>query len=288
MHGDLDGAVLIMVDRQQMQGALAPIAAILLSGCTLISGVGDYEVVGDGDAGNGAAAMTEVRDLNFSFKGMVAHAAVPLDIAVVDEKDRLQARARVILPPLATPYPTEQIVMHNALTPGKQTLYFFADNDGDGQVDGAENKIVEHVWIEPVAASGVGEFTHNTNFDYFNQDAYTPLNGALVLEMPNPSGVAGMELLSCIESKLGEQVDVELTLIEQDRQVGLFRRYRGTELPTEIRLSGVLDGGSMYRIQVVIDGAPKKTLEKRAPATDDLIVSAGEWFPSKLASIDCR
>ena len=256
--------------------------AILGSGCTLISGAGDYEVVDP-------AGRT--RDLEYEFVGMVPHAGFPLDVAVVDEKKLLQARARIILPPpVAADFPTERLVMKNALTPGEQTLYFFADNDGDGLVDGSQKKIIEHIWIEPLDPDGVGKFEHNTNFDYFNEDAYTPLGGALVLEMPAfPAGGDVETLFKCLDEKLGKQLDITLTLIEEDRQVGLFRRYRGTAAPKEIRLSGVLDGGSQYRIEVLVDGENKKTLTKQAPASDDLIVPSTEWLPVRLDDIrDCR
>lgn len=268
------------------------IAASVLSGCTVISGVGDYKVI-DTDAGDlvpDTQAMNEVRDLSYKFTGMVAHAAVALDIAIVDEANLLQARARIILPPPVANFPAEEVVMRNALTPGKQTLYFFADNDGDGSVDGSAKAIVEHIWIVPVEPNGIGAFAHNTNFMYFKDDAYTSLNGALVLEMPMPTGVPTPDFKECLEKRLGKRLDVKLTLIEQSRQVGLFRRYRDTPAPvTEIRLKGLLDGGSFYRIDVLVDGMVKKSFNKQAPATGDLVVKAADWFPVTLAgSLDCR
>ncbi len=256
-------------------------AAILLSGCTVISGAGDYEV---------ADPAASTRDLDYEFVGMIAHAGIPLDVAVVDQSNLLQARARIILPPVADgEYPSERLVMKKALTPGEQTLYFFADNDGNGLVAGEKRKIVEHIWIEPLDSDGIGEFVHNTSFDYFNEDAYIPIGGALVLQMPAPRTTDVEALLECLDGKFGRQLDVTLTLIEQERQVGLFRRYRGTKAPEEVRLGGVLDGGSQYRIEVSVDGEIKKTLTKQAPASDDLIVPAGEWLPIKLEdAVNCR
>jgi len=277
------------------------LAASVLSGCTVISGVGDYKVVEstsatDGGATDGgdpqadARAMKDVRDLNYTFTGMVPHAGIPLDIAIVDEGELLQARARVILPPVSDKYPAEEVVMHNALTPGKQKLYFFADNDGDGSVDGSARQILEHIWIEPVPPNGIGAFAHNTNFIYFKDDAYTSLNGALVLEMPSPTGVPLADLMECLEKNLGKRLDIKLTLIEADRQVGLFRRYRDTPAPGKvIELKGLLDGGSLYRIEVLVDGEVKKSLKKQAPPTGDLVVKAAEWFPVRVTGpADCR
>ena len=98
------------------------LAAILLSGCTVISGAGDYEV----------DPSAVVRDLDYTFINMIAHAGDAqrpdvqsgfLDVAVVDETNLLQARARIILPPaMGAEYADEQIVMHNALIAGAQRL----------------------------------------------------------------------------------------------------------------------------------------------------------------------
>jgi len=247
---------------------------LLTAGCTAISGASDYEV----------DPSTVVRDLDYSFAGMVPHANVTLDVAVVDENKLLQARARIILPPPVTDYPTEELVLRNGLTPGEQTLYFFADNDGDGLVGGSKDKIVEHIWVEKVDPNGIGEFTHNTNFIYFNEKSYTPLNGALVLELPELAKSeeptpAERAFLTCLDRKLGKQLEVTLTLVEQDREVGLFRRYAGTPYPESVRLNGVLDGGSLYKIEVRVDGIVKKAFERAAPAEDDLVIRTAEWFP---------
>lgn len=250
----------------------------LLGGCTVISGVNDYEVVDP---------LSDTRDLDYSFVGMVAHAAVALDVAVVDENNLLQARARIILPPAVADYPSERLVLRNGLTAGEQTLYFFADNNGNGLVDGSKDRIVEHIWIEEVNPDGVGEFVHNTNFIYFNEKSYTPLNGALVLQMPDlPSGEeldpVQRAFLACVERKLGDRVDVALTLVEQDRQVGLLRRHKGTPYPEEFKLSGVLDGGSKYKIEVLVDDVVKKGFERTAPVEGDLVVPTGDWFPVSI------
>ncbi len=249
----------------------------------MISGANDYEV-------QAKDPTASTRDLDYEFIGMVAHAGIPLDVAVVDESDILQARARIILPPPVDDFPAERLVMKNGLTPGGQTLYFFADNDGDGSVDGTIRKIVEHIWIEPVPDDGKGQFMHDTNFDYFNEDDYRALNGALVLKMPeSAAGADATAFLECLDGKLGKQLDVILTLIEQDRQVGLFRRYRGTAAPEEVRLNGILDGGSQYSIEVIVDGKTKKKFEKQAPTNDDLVVPASEWLPISLAeALACR
>jgi hypothetical protein len=133
----------------------------------------------------------------------------------------------------------------------------------------------------------VGKFVHSTNFQFFTEDAYTSLNGDLVLKMPNAA--AGVDLLACLRDRLGEQAEVRLTLVAEERQVGLFRRYRDTQVPSSIRLAGILDGGNQYRIEVLVDGKVQRTLEKSAPPDGDLVIEASEWFPVSLADIAaCR
>src|SRR5262245_15649876 len=100
--------------------AVAWLALLLGSGCTMVTGAGDYKV--DPEKEQEIAdmmAMSMVRDLDYSFVDMSTHPNQALDVAVVDERDVLQARARIILPKLVGGVvPTERLVMKNALTPG--------------------------------------------------------------------------------------------------------------------------------------------------------------------------
>ena len=57
------------------------------------------------------------------------------------------------------------------------------------------------------------------------------------------------------------------------------------------QVGGVLDGGSLYRIEVFVDGKLKKTVNKQAPASDDLVIPVAEWFPVSVEEVldrDCR
>jgi hypothetical protein len=268
-----------------------------LSACTLITSANDYEVDPALEGGQEPDA-SKTRDLQFEFIGMYPHAEMPLDVAVVNENQVLQARARMVLPPITadvSKYPTIELDLHNGLPPGAHSLYFYADSDGDGMVDLKDNGpgkapgIIEHIWIVDLDPDGIGEFTHVVDFQPFTEDDYSSLNGDLVMQLPMLQS-ASVDVRECIEDKIGGDVEIKLTLKSVDRQVGLFRRSADTPLPEDgIRLRGILDGGSIYRIDVVVDGATKKTFEKTAPPTGNLEVPPGEWLPVRIQSaLDCQ
>jgi hypothetical protein len=228
---------------------------------------------------------------------MYPHAGRALDIAVINENSVLQARARIVLPPLPANvalYPPVSVDMKKALTPGPQSLYFFADEDGDGLVDfkdnGEGNKpgFIEHVWIREVPANGSGAFLHILDFNLFDENDYSSLNGDLIMNLPSLNNMPDVDLRKCFEEKVDQDIEIVLTLKAAKRQVGLFRRYGNTPIPEDgVRLKGLLDGGSIYQIDVSVDGAVKKTFDKTAPANGNLEVLPADWFPLKLADIDC-
>jgi hypothetical protein len=263
-----------------------------LTACTLITGAADYKVNEDLDSTD-----TQVRDLQFTFTGMYPHAGKTLDVAVINDSDVLQARARIVLPPLpedVLKYPPIDLDMDGALSPGPQSLYFFADENGDGLVDFEDNGegkkpgIIEHVWIVPLEPDGIGTFEHVADFQLFDESDYSSLNGDLVMKLPGLANMGAGELLKCFEEKVAAQIDIVLTLKAAEKHVGLFRRYGRTAIPADgIRLRGILDGGSIYHIDVLVDGEVKKSFDKTAPSTGDLEVAPADWFPLVLTAADC-
>ena len=260
-------------------------AATLLASCTLVTDARDYEV----DPG------VVTRDLDYSFESF-PHAGQPLDVAVVNSSKQMQARARILLAPNLPngEIPVEHLVLTRGLKPGDYELYFFADQNENYMFDQGE-----HNWIEPVPASGQGSFVHSTTFaQNFNENDFTQLNADIVFEIPSlPAGAltpAQESFRQCAAEKLESSpvFEIKVFLKAESRQVGLFKTYAGNRVSKElqqdgIRLEGILDAGSEYTIEVVLNGE-SSTTTVTAPAdinTKELRVKADQWFPLRVT--DC-
>jgi hypothetical protein len=280
-------------------------AGLLGSGCTMVTGAGDYEVDPDREQEIiDTMLLSMTRDLDYSFAAMDAHANSPLDVAIVNANNVMQARARIIMPrSVEGEYPTERLVMQKALTPGQQQLFFYADSDSNNLVNSQEDDPeefpgFEHIWIEPVPPSGQGLFTHSTNFIFFTEDAFTT-NQDLILEPPmlDLGNLTPQQLAECVQKKFDalfdETFEVKVFLTDEERQVGYFKMYEGGAPPKDfrVRLPGIIDNGTEYSFKVLLDGELEEGREFtiRAPASGPLSVPASKWLGlEKLMQVTCR
>jgi hypothetical protein len=231
---------------------------------------------------------------------MSAHADTPLDVAVVDADQVLQARARIIMPlaPQGGDFPTETLVMEKALTAGEQKLYFYVDTNDDNRIQGTKDAIVEHIWIKTLDPDGSGSFVHSTMFQFFTEQDFTKLNGDVVLELPMPLGAdLSNAAKRCFSDALAKEftdaLEVKIYLESEDRQVGYFKMHKGNTPPLggEWRLRGIVDAGNQYRFEVLLDGEVETTLMRMAPTMGDpieLVVQTKDWFPVTVDLLACR
>jgi hypothetical protein len=270
-----------METRNVVAVAAAWLGLASLSACTLITDANDRKVI-DGPT-----------DLEFTFTEMGVHDSLPLDVAIVSEDDILQGRARVLLPPAATPYPEVTVRLQKALAPGKNRLFFFIDSNQNNKVDGAENRIDEHLWIEDVPASGKGSFKHSINFNPFTEDDYQSLNTDVVFELPMvPANAPRLRacLAKVLDDRIQESFELHVTLAADQREVAYFKTFKGNPLPEEIRLTGVIDVPNEYRIDVIVDGEQRNSVNLEAPLeAAEFVVPANRWFLGNAADIaNCR
>jgi hypothetical protein len=265
---------------RQPRVLLAWLGALALSGCTLITNANDRKVV------------DKPIDLDFTFSEMGVHASLPLDVAIVSEDDVLSGRARILLPPAATPYPDVNVKLQKALAPGKNRLFFFIDNNQNNLVDSAERSIVEHIWIEDVPTSGKGSFKHGINFRVFTEDDYQSLNKDIVFELP--ALPAAQRIRAClaklIDEKIKESFELHVLLSADQREVAYFKSFKGNPLPSEIRLTGVIDAPNEYRIDVVVDDEPNKSILLNSSVDDEaFVIPSSRWFLGNNADVTaCR
>jgi hypothetical protein len=270
--------------------ALAPLMA-----CTLVTGANDYKV----DAAReqeekDREAESKVRDLDYEMSMMSEfHAGTPLDVAVVDQDDVMQARARIMLAPVGQEE-VEHIHLDKALTPGPQRLFFYVDSNQNYKIDGTMNQIIEHIWVKPVNPDGTGMFVHSTMFQFFTEQDFAILNGNVLLKFPTgPAATLNDAQRRCLQKQIEQAFDdtfeVKIYLASEDRQVGLFKTYKNGALPSDdqIKLVGILDAGNTYHIQTVFDGNVKKELDRTAPQSGDIVVEAKDWLPLTLDVLAC-
>ena len=258
--------------------------ALLLgaSACTFITDANERKV------GSGAAG-----DLRITFKSMAVHQSLPMDIAIVNQDDILQGRARILLPPRpAVPgYPDVQLVMEKTLGSGSYRLLFYIDDNGNNLVDRnpKDNSVLEHVWIEPVPANKPGSFTHNIRFVPFSEQDYTNIGGDIVLAAPMVPAGASEAIKLCLTQKLNavvrKNLEVKVLLAEDERQIGYFETFRGNPMPSDVRLVGIVDAPNSYRFDVFVDGEKKSSFNRESAVGAELVVPASEWFPITVAEI---
>jgi hypothetical protein len=241
-----------------------------LAGCTLASGIGDYEVNPE----------LVPRDLNLTLTDMGAHVEQQLDVAVVEtQHNTLQARALVLMRPGKTnEYPDEHIVLERGLGVGAYKLFFFADSEpvddakpGQcGEIRGGrfcrdlEVEPNEHQWVKDVNPDGSFVFHHSTFFQPFTTKDYDTVGSDLVMPL------SGEALTALNAILLTHNLEIRITLIAEERQVGLFRSYKRTQLFGDLRIAGIIDNGNDYRIESVVDGVVTKSIDVTAPQQGDL------------------
>jgi hypothetical protein len=266
-----------------------PFALLALASCTLATDATDRKV-----------DPSLARDLNFTFRKMDAHAGTPLDVVLVSApaelaneadggvKRRLRTHARIVLPPAksGTPYPDENLFLANAMerSGAPHELLFYADTDDDnkifyGVLMGTPGS--EHIWREPVSPTGVGEFVHSTDFVDFFENEYSP-TGDVVLSVTAPA--PDWRPAACANGK-DHMLEVRVTLSPsgEAREIGYYRNYARNDLPTKsIVLEDIVDSGSEYQFEVLIDGVPARpAFATSAPGSTgaDLVIAQGDWYP---------
>jgi hypothetical protein len=269
--------------------------------CTLVTGAGDYEVDPVREQQEiDKVAMSKVRDLDYTmFKMSDFHAGLPLDVAVVDQDNVMQARARIMLAPQPVgENVVETVHLDNALIAGPQQLFFYVDSQQNYEVDGTAAQIIDHIWIKPVNADGSGEFTHSTMFQFFTEEAFRRLNGSLILKFPGQAALTEVQR-RCLEMEIKDSFsstfEVKIYLAQEDRQVGLFKTYKGGTLPSDnqIELVGILDAGNMYLIQTVLDGTIRREVKADAPQPQNdadpgnLVIEPKDWLPGSFDLVRC-
>jgi hypothetical protein len=270
-----------MDTRNGLAVATAWLGLASLSACTLITDANDRKII-DGPT-----------DLDFTFTEMGVHDSLPLDVAIVSEDDILQGRARVLLPPEATPYPEVNVKLKNALPPGQSRLFFFIDNNQNNKVDSAASRIDEHIWIEDVPTSGNGSFKHGINFRVFTEDDYQSLNTDVVFELPMVPASA-LRIRACLakllDDRIEESFELHVTLATEQREVAYFKTFKGNPLPEEVRLKGVIDVPNEYRIDVIVDGEQKNSINLESSIDEtEFVVPFNRWFPASVTDIaNCR
>jgi len=270
----------------------------LCPACTLVTGAGDYGVelnVSKPDGGDDSGTpRTAGRDFDFTLINFLAHAGIPVDVAVVSQSNALQARAVVLMPPMGSgDYPPERIQLAGILLPGKNQLFFFADKNGDGSLEAfmpgdAKKVTLEHSWIVPIPTNGVLKFPHGTDFRDFSPDDFSQ-QGDIVFRLPQlaPDALPAIkeQVSEKFETALGDVAELRVYSSDDGRQVGLYRRHAGTQLPAqELRIPGIADPGTLYDFELSIDGKIVSDFSARAPTEGDLTILAAKWLPS--AAVD--
>lgn len=273
--------------------------AALSPGCSLVTEAGDYEVESEEskpDAGKSPSTPgTSGRNLDFTLINFSPHAGIAVDIAVVSRGDVLQARAIVLMPPAGSgEYAPERIELEGVLLPGENKLFFFADNDRSMDlqaftIEGEKKVRLEHSWILEVPQDGVLKFPHATNFEEFRPGDYSQQRD-VVFRLPEIAAGATAEVQRNIrdrfDSALGNVAEIAVFSDDDGRQVGLFRRHAGIPFPEgELRLPGIADPGTLYAIELAIDGKVVMEFSQRAPIDGNMTILATKWLPDAAVGL---
>jgi hypothetical protein len=290
--------------------SLFVVAAMSLSACTAVTGATDYKVDAEREKEErDKMLLMTTRSLDYTFTSFEAHERTALDVAVVDDAQMVQARARIILrPAVSLPYPDEELKLDKVLSPGPFQLYFYVDTNGNDEIDGTKQEPVEHIWIKPVNADGTGSFVHKTMFQFFSEQDYVMLEH---LELELPAGPALPTIMktdsmavraakakyitgvhSCLANRIGKKfkdtLEIKLTFADDGREVGYFKIYHGAPPPLDghIELKGIVDSGSRYEFDVFVDGQLKKTFMDNAPQSGPWMIPFADWAPAQIADLD--
>jgi hypothetical protein len=219
----------------------------LLGGCTLIATdkVDDLE-------------RDPLLDMRLQLVGFSPHVGQLTDVWLVDEQNRVQARA--IYDPLED---SRQLVilenvvsladpairrvdfysdMNESITPGTEIRPDPPEPDDDGDL-----LFPDHMWREQLDDTGALEFMHSTNFVDI-ADPGDPNRARFFLSDLRVTITGAGE-----KDGLPAEIRVYDPSGEQERQVGYYRLGALDGDTLDIRLSGILDQGIEYRVELSFD-----------------------------------
>ena len=220
----------------------------LTSGCTLIADLDSYSSVND------EGCALQMRLDNFT-----PHRADPVIFEAVNS-DGDAIRAIAIIDPLLDP--DRAFEMPGAVPRGLHYFQFWADVDGDGQVNTAPIG-ADHSWLLDDACNYASTcpdeepncFSHRTPFDTLN--VTTPVGSDLDLTVSGLPTSAGLLEVHLVE------VD---TSAEVRRVVGLFRTDQLEDASSrDVLLPGLLIDDVTYAIDLLVDLDGNGTID---PATE--------------------
>jgi hypothetical protein len=265
-------------------------ALLCLASCTLATDATDRKV-------NPSIG----RDLSYTFKSMNPHAGQPLDVVVAEripgaeppaKTHRLRAHARIVLPPSTTgaDYPDQPLYLANVLT-GKDTdLLFYADSDDNDQIAPGITAGVaggEHIWVEPVPESGIGEFTHRFNFIEYTRDQYSLATGDVVLAVDGSADWRPTPMVCGTEPRVLEVI-VTLDPNGDAQQIGYYRNVSTNPALTQpVRLDDIVDASNDYTFIVVVDGVIVKNFTATAPQAGEFLIAQSAWLPTPAEAPAC-
>jgi hypothetical protein len=265
--------------------ALLP-ALLSLASCTLATDATDRRV-----------SASIGRDLSYTFTGMNAHAGTPLDVVVAEQLEagsvkrfRLRAHARIVLPPdSGDAYPDQPLYLENVMAGSATHLLFYADSNADDRIESGITSGVpggEHIWIEAVPESGIGEFAHAFNFQEYSRNDYSLSTGDVVLAITNPA--ADWRPPPCGGEERVLEVAITLAPGVNDQQRGYYRNVSSNPAPqASVRLDDIVDANSNFGFVVSIDGTVVKSFALKAPAGGEFVVEQALWYPTPAEAPAC-
>lgn len=217
--------------------------ALLLAGCSLaVNDLGDFVENEEACPPGGDPNVT--RDFHLRLVDLGAHVN-DLFVATVVHRSTAVLAARIIYDPLQVG--TVDIRLDNALPPGEHFVDFYADLNGNRELD---RPPADHTWSRDICDSGELTFVHVAQFEAL--DGAVPLGGDFTLtlnDIPVPLLPSSLEVRVVADFDSGAH-----------QTVGLYRRTRVVEgrvlplMPSEtLVIPGILDGGTRHRIFVVFD-----------------------------------
>lgn len=215
------------------------LAAGLSSSCFAVTDLDRFEPAQ-------AVAPANFNNLKVTVRGMTSHVAERVEFNVIDSQNFVQSRT--LIQPLGGPDATFSFVGAVPKQNGPFRLDFYADHDNSGGYTFPRpDAFLDHSWrieltdaiLDKNTNTYVIEFLHNQSF----------------VDLPPPIELGKRLLvhLKAMQPFLGKRVEVRVSDAATQRGVALSRVPQLGEPDKDLEVSGMLETGVGYRVEVYTD-----------------------------------
>lgn len=240
------------------------LAGALTSSCFAVTNLDKFQ--------KSQGATADYQDLNFTFRGAVAHPTNMFEVRVIDTNNIVQMRG--VYQVMGTPDTSVHIPKAIPRVNGPYRLDFYADKNHSGGWDGlTAASDHDHGWrIEPLVSTAAGGDPNVVTIVYDHNTSFAELNDypAGTHNPPRDPGVDVTFHFTNLDALQGKFLQVRVADATSGHTAALYRIPALPAGTSDGKVTGVIEEGVTYDVFVYLDANGNNTFDDPAKNAGDL------------------